>query len=538
MQVFKALAQGLIDHGVETLFGLMGDGNLYMANHYSSIPGATYIASAHEAGAVLMANGYASVSGEVGVATVTHGPGLANALPPLIDSVRSRMPMVLICGDTADGDRNTLQDIAQRELVLPTGAGFEHVQRPETAVQNLREALRRATAERRPIVLNVPADYMWKEVDYQHDPLKPADRNTTLDPDEMDQAVGIVAAAERPIVLAGRGAATPSARAAIRRLAERLGAPVATTLRGKSLFLTDPGALGVFGTLSTSAALDQIGKSDCVIAFGASLNSWTTDSGALLSGKRVVHCDTDPQAIARHIDVDAAVLGDAATIAHAIIGYLDEAEVPTRRFREDWIEKSADVEDYCIPTSPASLEGSIPFHETVRAIDRLIPEDRVVVVDAGRFMFAGYKLLHVPDPHSLVHTCNFGAIGLGMGNAIGAALAAQGRPVFLVCGDGGFMLGGITEFVSAVQNGIDLIVMVLNDSSYGAEHIQFRSRDMDPSRTLFQWPDLSALAIALGGEGVTMRVPDDLTTVEKAIVNRTRPLLIEVKLDPDDVPTE
>ncbi|WP_346348754.1 thiamine pyrophosphate-binding protein [Rhodococcus sp. T2V] len=74
MQVHKALAQGLIDHGVTTLFGLMGDGNLYLANYYSSIPGATYIASAHEAGAVLMANGYASVSGEVGVATVTHGP--------------------------------------------------------------------------------------------------------------------------------------------------------------------------------------------------------------------------------------------------------------------------------------------------------------------------------------------------------------------------------------------------------------------------------------------------------------------------------
>ncbi|MFE5704141.1 thiamine pyrophosphate-dependent enzyme [Rhodococcus koreensis] len=162
----------------------------------------------------------------------------------------------------------------------------------------------------------------------------------------------------------------------------------------------------------------------------------------------------------------------------------------------------------------------------------------MVVVDAGRFMFAGYNLLHVPDPYSLVHTCNFGAIGLGMGNAIGAALAAQGRPVFLVCGDGGFMLGGITEFVSAVQNGIDLIVMVLNDSSYGAEHIQFRNRDMDPARTLFRWPDLSALATALGGEGVTMRVPDDLTTVEKAIVNRTRPLLIEVELDPDDVPTD
>ncbi|MFC0247020.1 MULTISPECIES: thiamine pyrophosphate-binding protein [Citricoccus] len=539
MYVYEALAQGLADHGVTVVFGLMGDGNLFMANHYSSLPETTYIASAHEAGAVMMANGYASVSSQIGVATVTHGPGLSNTLTPLIDSVRSRMPMVIIVGDTAEGDTHTLQNIDQEELVRPTGAGFQQVRGPETAMADLREALQRAAIERRPIVLNVPADYMWTEVEYRHDPIETmVESATTLDPESLDKALGVIVTATRPLVLAGRGAATPVARATVLRLADRLGAPVATTLKAKSLFLGEPESLDVFGTLSTNAALKFIGKSDCVIAIGASLNSFTTDKTSLLDGKTVVQCDYDPKAIGRNVRIDASLVGEASEVADVIVQYLDEAELSASTFRHDWIERSSELDPYDLPNPPTTLHGQLPFHQTVRSIDQLVPQDRVLVVDAGRFMFAGYKLLHVAEPKSLVHTCNFGSIGLGMGNAVGAAVAAGDRPTLLFCGDGGFMLGGLMEFTTAVQNELDVITVVLNDGSYGAEHVQYRHRGMDPTRTLFQWPELADVAVAMGGEGVTVRTPADLDTAKKAIANRTKPLLIDVKFDPDDIPSE
>jgi thiamine pyrophosphate-dependent acetolactate synthase large subunit-like protein len=537
VKVFEALAQGLTDHDASTMFGLMGDGNLFFADAYARRPGTRYVSATHEAAAVMMANGYASVSGRLGVVTVTHGPGLANALPPVIDSVRGGIPLLIVAGDTAADDRKTLQKIPQRELVLPTGAGFEAVRTPETAVHDLATAMRRALLERRPVVLNVPVDFMSRDVDYERVELGlPGRQAVGPDPEALDRAVGLLAQARRPLVLAGRGAS--HARAALLRLAERIGAPVATTLRGTSLFRGEPFNLGIYGTLSSPAALEAIGRSDCVLTFGAGLNPWTTDSGRLLTGKRVIQCDIDPAAVGRNRAPDASVVGDAATVADAVVAWLDEGEIPPSGFRtaalaahlaedqrrSDWRTRPAD--------EPAD------FASALSGIDELVPEARTLVVDAGRFMFEGYKLVHAPDPHSLVHTCNWGSIGLGMGNALGAAVAAPDRPVLLLCGDGGFMMGGLAEFSSAVRHALDLVVVVVNDRSYGAEHIQFRNRGLDPTITTFDWPDLAALAVALGGSGVTVRTAGDLAAVERAIADRDRPLLIDLVLDPDTIPYE
>jgi thiamine pyrophosphate-dependent acetolactate synthase large subunit-like protein len=536
MELFEALARALKDDDVSTLFGVVGDGNLFLADSFAKLDSTNYVAAANEAGAVLMANGYSSVSQKIGVATVTHGPGLANALPPLIDSVRGGMPVLLIAGDTAIEDEKNLQKISQRELTLPTGAGFEQVRAPRTAVHDLRTALRRTTVERRPVVLNVPAKFMWEVVEYDRAESIPVDQAVEPDPEALDLAVGMIAHARRPIVLAGRGAATPAAREALLRLAERIGAPVATTLRGTSLFRGDAFNLGVFGTLATPVALEAIVQSDCVIAFGASLNHWTTDSTALLRDKRVIQCDLERSAIGKYVPVHAALIGDAAKVANAIVSWLDEADVKASGSRSDTLAQSLKDYTHTGSTTQHGASGTVDFHTALVRIDEIVPSDRVLVADAGRFMYEAYKVLTAPDPHSFVHTCNFGAIGLGMGNAIGAAVAAPGRPVLLVCGDGGFMLGGLAEFTSAVQNNIDLIVMVLNDGTYGAEHIQFRRRDMDPGLSTFNWPELAPLAQALGGAGVTVRSVADFDAVADAVQHRDRPLLIDIKLDPDQVP--
>ena len=117
-----------------------------------------------------------------------------------------------------------------------------------------------------------------------------------------------------------------------------------------------------------------------------------------------------------------------------------------------------------------------------------------------------------------------------------AALADRTRPVVLFTGDGGFMMGGVNEFNTAVRLGLDLIVVVANDSAYGAEHIQFIDRAMDPGLTEFDWPSFAEVATALGGEGIAVASDADLDRALAAIPKRTRPLLIELKLDPEDVP--
>ncbi|XVQ11042.1 thiamine pyrophosphate-binding protein [Spirillospora sp. CA-255316] len=536
MLLHEAIALALSDHGVTTVFGVLGDANLYAMDAFQRQAGGTFVSMSNEAGAVLAANGYARTSGRLGVATVTHGPALTNTVTALVESVRDRTPVLLIAGDTAVVDRENFQNINQRDVVLPTGAGFEQVRAPSTLDEDLAAAVRRAVLERRPVVLNMPVDFQWEEVERSPVPGRWVAPQAVLpDPAVMDRAVGVVASARRPIILAGRGATAPDARKALLHLAGRIGAPVATTLRARDLFRDEPHDLGIFGTLSDEVALDTIMRSDCVIAFGASLNKWTTAEGSALEGKKLVQVDVDRVALARHSGVHVGVVGDAATVADGLIAWLDEADVrPTGFASPELAERLAarSAQDF----KDRGTEVTVDIRTALMRLESAFPRERTLVFDGGRFIHHAFRLLRVPEPRAYVHTVNFGSIGLGMGNAVGAAFGEPGRPVLLVTGDGGFMLGGLAEFGSAVRHGADLVVVVLNDGAYGAEHIQLRHKGMDPTISTFDWPDFGPVATALGGRGFTVRNRAELDEALAAIEHRDRPVLLDVRIDPDAVP--
>jgi thiamine pyrophosphate-dependent acetolactate synthase large subunit-like protein len=535
MRLHAALARALRDHGTDTLFGLIGDANLFMVDGFVHDEKGTYVGAAHEAGAVLMAYGYANRSGRLGVATVTHGPGLTNTLTALVEGVKSRTPLLLIAGDTPASIRNHMQDIPQREVILSSGSGFEQAASPQTALADLSVGIRRAHDERRPIVLNVPAQFMWEEIEYRRVPTSLVGKAVQQDADALDRAVGIVASAQRPVVLMGRGV-TNEARPPVLRLAERIGALVATTLGGKGHLNGECFGLGIFGTLSTPVANDVILSADCIIAFGASLNPFTTADGSLVKGKALVQCDIDPASIGVHVPVDAAVMGDAGSTATAMIGLLDQAEIQPTAFRSQALaERLADLPS-AADLRDISWESAIEICTALARLNSAIPRNRTVVLDAGRFMGPAFRLLDAPNPSAWCYAVAFGSIGLGTGTAIGAGVAAPGAPAVCVSGDGGFMNGGLTEFNTAVRHKVDLITIVCNDHAYGAEHTQLRNRGLDPGITIFDWPDFAPVADALGGRGVTVRSVADLDLAEQAIRERDRPLLIDLKLDPDRIP--
>jgi acetolactate synthase-1/2/3 large subunit len=534
--LYAGMARNLADLGVDTLFGLMGDANLFMADHFARHCGGRYVAATHEANAVLMALGHAQVTGKVGVATVTHGPGLTNTVTALVEGVKGTTPMLMLCGDTAVEDRENFQKLHQREFILATGAGFEQLRAPATMSEDLARAYRRAIVERRPVVLNIPVDFQWRDIDYAYvAPFIAETRVFAPDSDDLDNAVGIIAAARRPIVLAGRGATAPGARAALIRLAARTGALLATTLKARALFDGEDFDLGVFGTLSTDAAVEEIAKSDCVIAFGASLNKYTAARGSLLGGKRLVQVDQDPAALGANYRPHAGLVGDPAMTAARIVELLDLAEIPPSGVRDDTLRLRLAQHRIAPRLAREVAPGAVDIRAALLKLDAAVPADRTLVHDGGRFMVESWKAVRAPSPRAYVHTVNSACIGLGMGHAIGAAVATAGRPTLLVTGDGGFMLGGMAEFATAVREKIDLIVAVCNDGGYGAEHIQFRRKGMDPSGSMLQWPDLAPVAIALGGHGVTVRSEADMDAAAAAISARSRPLLIDIKLDPESL---
>lgn len=529
---YQSIAQSVLDHGVDTMFGLMGDANLFMVDHYVRQGGGTFVPAAYEGSAVLMAMAWGQVSGRVGVATVTHGPALTNCVTALTEGVRGALPMVLLAGDTPVLTPQNPQNIDQREVVKVTGAGFEQMRAPETAAQDIARAFFRARTERRPIVVNMPADFMWQGV--MHVPVTlPTFATAAMVPegDDLDAAIGMIASARRPVILAGRGAL--GAREALIRLADRLEAPLATTLKGKGLFAGHPFDMDIFGTLSTPAAYDTIAKADCLVCFGTSLNLFTTDRGKLMQGKRVVQVNDTLSDAVTNFAPDSALIADARLAAETILYWLNEAEIAPSGFTRE-------LDGAALRHHPESVAPAQPgFVNYVQALTRLeaaLPSNRILATDGGRFMTEVWCRLSVPDPRSFLISTNFGAIGLGLQQAIGAGMADRTRPVVLFTGDGGFMMGGMAEFNTAVRLGLDLIVIIANDSAYGAEHIQFLDRRMDPALSMFNWPPFADVAVALGGTGVSVRALSDLDRAAEAIAQRDRPLLIDLRLNPEDVP--
>ncbi len=537
MKVHQAVARALADNGVDTIFGVMGDANMFAMHSFVHDCGGIFVSASHEVGAALMALGYATLSGKAGVCSVTHGPGLTNTVTALVEGVKGSVPMVIVCGDTALLDRENNQNVAQRDIVIATGAGFEQLRSPQTASQDVAMALRRAMTERRPIALNMPSELDWSPVDYQPVIVRlPVDRAVVLASEDLDNAIGMMAAARRPVILAGRGAACAAAKCAILKLARRIEAPLTTTLKAKDLFDGEDYNLGICGTVSTQAAVETIMESDCLISFGASLNYRTTSKGAFLRGKRVIQVNLEQSEIGKNVQPDVGLVGDPAAVADLMTHWLDEAEIPPSSWYSDELKERIASARPDIDQQDDYDNGTVNYLSTLLRIGAFLPQDRILVTDGGRFMLRTWPLLRASPGRSFIAPVNFGSIGLGLSHAIGAAYAGRGRPVVLVTGDGGFMNGGLAEFNTAVRGKLDLIVIICNDNAYGAEVVKFNDRypgdKMDPGMITFDWPDFAPVAIALGGNGVTIRSANDLVSAEQAISQRNGPLLIDIKVDP------
>lgn len=546
MKVHEAVAQALRDQDVEVVFGLIGDGNLYLVEDFRR-RGGRYVPLVNEASVVLAAAGYCRTAGRLGVGTVTHGPGLTNTVTALVEAVKARTPVLLVAGDTAVADIDNFQDIHQRDFVVACGAGFVQARAPELIQEDVARAVRAAVIERRPVVLNIPIEFQWSEVDYRRQPeVRRTYDALGPDPVRIEEAVGVLAASRRPLVLAGRGAV--AARAELLRLAERLGAPVATTAQARQLFRGERFDLGIFGGLATEAATQVVARADCLLAFGASLNRWTTADGALLNGRHVIHVDADAAALSRVPQPTVAVHGDAARSAEAIVAMLDLAEVPARRFAADAANGLADgtgrragdvarrrERELARERDGARPAGTVDLALAVAAVEEELPANRTLVIDAGRQMYEALAVLTVMHPDAYVHTTHFGAIGVGMPYAIGAAVGAPARPTLLVCGDGGFMLGGLVELRTAVREGLDLTVVVMNDCSYGAEHIQLVRKGIDPTVSMLDWPDLGPVAESLGAGGVTVRTVDELDAALSSLPQRAGTVVVDVHTSADEI---
>jgi acetolactate synthase-1/2/3 large subunit len=534
MKGHEAVARALAEAGVTTVFGVMGDANMYILADYVNYGLGNYHPAATESGACSMAHGFSRASGTVGFATVTHGPGAANCINAITEAARSKIPMVLMTGSTPAGNPNHMQRIDLVELFKATGAEYRRVELADGVMTGVAEAVAHAANTLGPVILDVPSDLLFEDVADvgSADVVAPGSGDALeADASDLDLALGRIASANRPLLVAGRGALDSEAREALVQLADLLGAPLATTVGAKDLFYGAPFNLGIMGSLGLPRCVDVMTMSDCVVVFGASLNDFTTYKGDILSGSTVIQCDIDPAAFGRFYEPDITLTGDAATVARAMVEHIRSAELSPSPFRVNQMGKEGASREPRDEYSDRSRDGFLDWRTAMVVLDELLPTQRQVVTDSGRFVRAPWRFLHPDNARSFVSASGFGSIGLGIPTAVGAAVARPDVLTVCVAGDGGGMMG-LIEFSSAVRFGCPFLLVVLNNSAYVEEYDKLQAAGQDPAFCFNSWPDFAPVAQALGGRGVTVGSEEELVDALKNADLSTGQLLIEVRCDP------
>lgn len=424
-------------------------------------------------------------------------------------------------------------------LAAAVGADFHRV-RATHAADDAGAAYRTA-ARGATVVLGLPLEVQRSVTEPWSGPVSAVAPSPGAAP-EVEPLLAALQAARRPVFIAGRGAR--AAREPLTRLADACGALVAVSAAAKGLFAGNPWNIDVAGGFATPLAAELVGAADLVVAWGSTLNMWTTRHGELIPPSAVVvQVDHDPAAFGVNRPVDLTVAGEVTAVAEAVLGRLgvgptgpvgavtDGWRTPelAQRIREHGRWRTVPYRDEGASARPGA-PATIDPRTLSAALDDLLPPDRTVVVDSGNFMGYPSMWLDVPDVAGFCFTQAFQSIGLGLASALGAAVARPDRLTVAAVGDGGFVMSA-TELVTAVRLALPLLVVIYDDAAYGAEVHHF-GPDGHPLETVtFPETDLAAIARGYGCDGLTVRTVDDLGPVRRWLAGpRTRPLVIDAKV--------
>jgi thiamine pyrophosphate-dependent acetolactate synthase large subunit-like protein len=536
--VAAVLARDLAGYGARKCFGLLGTAN-FKITHALVEAGVELISARHEGNAASMADAYAKATGELTLVSVHSGPGLTNAITGIGEAAKSRTPLLVLAGDVPTGAVKNNFHIEQAELVRSVGAVAERIHTPATARADTLRAVTRALRERQTVVLSLPLDVQDAELASNAPPLAlpPPPGRLYPDPEAVRALADAIVTAKRPLVIGGRGAVISGAELALIGLADRIGALLATSVCGHGLFAGNPWSLGIAGGFSSPIADELIAESDLILGFGASFTSWTTKRGKLIAPDAVVaQVDVEAGKLGYQMPVQHAVLGDAQATAEALAAELGRRGLaePRPGRRSDAVRGRIRCGDnHHSPHAEASTGRFIDPRTLSKAVDAILPPERVVASDSGHFCGWVPRYLRVPDARASCLSHSFQSVGLGLACTIGLAVANPGRLAVLGAGDGGFLMS-IADLETAVRMKLRLCILIYNDAAYAAEVHLFRRKGYSVDIVRFPDTDFAAIARGYGARAVTVRALDDLAPLTDW-VNEGAPgvFVIDGKINPD-----
>ncbi len=490
------LLESLERLGVELVFGLPGVHNLpiWKALSESDI---RLVGVRHEQTAVYAADGYARATGKLGVAVVTTGPGAANTLGATGEAMAAGSPVLVIATDIATALRRdgiyggTLHETRDQTAMFgPVTKRARLLAEVEdiaaAALESGRSALQAPTG---PVYLGVPTDLLSKPASGCGPGLgsSATDQNPKIDPALLDQAAGLLAGAERPLIWAGGGALRSGSGPLVGELALKLAAPVTTTYMGRGLLAPDHPCM-VRGTVHAPEVGALWDEADVVLAVGTDFDGTNTQNWKMPTPPTLIAINLDETEASKNYAADVALIGDARAVLEQLIPRVEPRDgLPEleRRLTQIGDEVAAWVRD----DEPAAAD-------LLEVIERALPDDAVVVTD---MCIPGYWLggfWQVPAPRKLGYPLGWGTLGFGFPASLGAALAGAG-PTVCICGDGGFMYA-CGELATVIQERIPVTIVLVDDGGYGMLRFDQVQAGEEPFGVDLLTPDFAALGASFG----------------------------------------
>lgn len=519
MKAAELVVRCLENEGVRYIFGLPGEEALGLleALQHSSIQ---MVGTRHEQGAAFMADVYGRLSGRAGVCLSTLGPGATNLLTGVADANMDRAPLVAIASQTS-----TMQRHKEYHQAIDLLAVFDPVTKWNQALTKaaiIPEAIRKAfkvaqTEKPGAVLLELPEDVAAEALD-ERQVSAPLEVQQPVTPDplpaQVERGRKTLAAARRPVVLAGNGVVRGRAHEAVRRFAERLQIPVVQTFMAKGVVSdTSPLSLFTIGMQARDYAGRVMEEADCVIAVGYDFVEYAPARWNPSSDKHIIHVDVSPAEVDEHYIVDVGILGN---VAHTL-DRLAEGGTPLAR---GWAERARRQvwegfqAEWALPRGwPLKPQHVL---QDLRAV--LAPDD-LVVCDVGAHKIWMARMFPCEHPNTCVISNGFAAMGIAVPGSVAAKLLHPERQVVAVTGDGGFLMNS-QELETAIRLGLALVVLVLRDERYGL--VQWKRARRPGARgggppggpgTDFRNPDLVAYAKSFGAAGYRVNDPSELQPI-------------------------
>lgn len=532
--VAEALASTMQDIGVSNLFTLMGANNIRIIHHLAADFGVRVHHLRHENAAVAAADGWARRSSEVGWCALANGPGLTNGITSLITAVKARVPLVILTADAGTvTERDSpfaggVQRLDAQALCGVTGARYVKALQG-TRGADLIAARDMALESEIPVVysLSLGFDGHSPSATDEMPTARPRPPATPATPptDLVREAVDRLRAASRIVIVAGHGAVAADAIDAVEGLAADLDCWIATSLKAVGSLRDSASNLGIFGGFLAPDAADAVLSADCVLVVGAGMNALQTRRSALLAEAYVIRVDCNARVLEEDTDSDLKLLGDARSVLGLLRSELGLSA--TDPGPPSWSRRALGP-----AYESVTRVNSLDPRDVATRLDEVLPVDRTVVVDCGHFSYFPIMYMTHRAPERVLWMAEFGAVGNGLGAAIGASCASPaGSTTVLFVGDGGLYMT-IGDIETAVREKIGLVVACMNDGASGSEIQHMTDWGVPTDQAIFGVGDIGAAARGLGAHGVTISNLDDIAGAVGSW-NGGAPLVLDIRISRD-----